>query len=173
MRTRPQGKTQAARRLPALLAGAALAFSFALAGCSAQQGDKAAEQQQDALAGLEVSNARLVLPAVKGRPAAVYFDLAYDGERAFSIRRVDVEGAGSAMLHENVEQNGVMKMMESLPIPVSKGARISFVPGGRHVMVFDLSPDIAPGDKVSVTLTVSGGDSFSFPAKVHPAGEDR
>ena len=40
-------------------------------------------------------------------------------------------------------------------------------------MAMNVSPDLEPGDTTEVTLTVSGGDKFSFPAEVRAAGEDR
>lgn len=139
----------------------------------ASQEEEAASASKQGIEGLTVSNARLVLPAVKGNPAAVYFDLAYDGDRALTIRRADVEGAKNAMLHQYGDYQGKLQMMEALPIPITKGTRISFKPGDYHVMAMGLPDTIEPGQKVTVTLTVSGGDQISFPAVVKAAGDER
>ena len=81
-----------------------------------------------------VENGRLVLAPVAGNPAAVYFDLTYDGERALTIRRADVAGAESAMLHDYGEYDGKVQMLEALPIGITKGDKIKFEPGNKHVM---------------------------------------
>lgn len=149
-----------------------VASSLSLAACG-EQAEPVAETAPEGIPGLTVENARLVLPPVAGNPAAVYFDLAYEGERGLSIRRVDVAQSKEAMLHAYADNNGQMQMGESMPIAITKGSKIAFEPGGYHVMVFELAPEVLAGGKVEVTLTVSGGDKYSFDAEVRAAGDER
>lgn len=159
-------------RKPVILA-AALAFgTLGLAACG-ETAEQPAAEAPEGVAGMTVTDARLVLPAVAGNPAAVYFELAYDGDRSFALSRVDVEGAESAEFHEYGEWSGKMQMMPMLPLPVKKGDKVSFAPGGKHVMAMKLSPEVKEGGTVEVTLTVSGGDKHSFPAEVRAAGSER
>lgn len=151
----------------ALLAGASLAVSA----CGGNEAP--VETEPEGVPGMSVENARMVLAPVAGNPAAVYFDLSYDGDRGLTIRRADVADAESAMLHDYGEYDFKVQMMEALPIGIKKGDKVSFEPGAKHVMAMNVSPDIKPGDTTEVTLTVSGGDKFSFPAEVRAAGEDR
>lgn len=154
--------------------GAALLATSALAVSACGGSEQPVEQNEpEGVPGLSVTNARVVLPPVAGNPAAVYFDLAYDGDRGLTIRRADVAGAESAMLHDYNEHAGQMQMMEALPIGITKGTKISFEPGKAHVMVFGLSPDLAAGDSADVTLTVSGGGTHTFPAEIRSAGDER
>lgn len=151
---------------------AALAMSATLAAC----GEEVAPVEtapEGVIDGMSIENARIVLAPVDGNPAAVYFDLKYEGDRAVSIRRADVEGAESAMLHDYAEYDSEMQMMEALPINISKGTELSFEPGARHVMAFNLSPEITAGGSTEVTLTVSGGQKHTFPAEIRAAGEER
>lgn len=150
----------------------AMGLSMTLAAC----GDEAAPTEAaaaDTIPGVTIENARMVLAPVDGNPAAVYFDFSYDGDRAFSLGRVSVEGAESAMMHQFGEYDFKVQMMEALPIPVTKGTKVEFKPGDYHVMAMGVSPDIKPGDTVEVTLTVSGGAKHKFPAEVRAAGEER
>lgn len=152
----------------------ALAIStIGLTGCGDSGTDTAATAEEGTIPGLSVTNARVVLAPVEGNPAAVYFDLSYDGDRNLAIRRADVEGAGSAMLHEYAEYDMQVQMMEALPVPVTSGSTVSFEPGGLHVMAMDPSPELQPGGTTDVTLTVAGGDSITFPAEIRAAGEER
>jgi copper(I)-binding protein len=123
--------------------------------------------------GITITNARLVLNAVKANPAVVYFDLAYAGEKGLSIRKADVAGAGMTMMHDYVEYDYKMQMTDALPVALTKGTEVSFKPGGLHIMAMEPSPDWAPGGKVKVTLTMSGGTTHVFEADIMAAGSER
>ena len=164
--------TQLSSRSAALGLGIA-ALSLGLAACSesAEPAEETAVEGQ--IPGMTIENARMVLAPVAGNPAAVYFDLSYEGEKGLTIRRADVEQAQSAMLHDYGEYDFKVQMMEALPIPLTKGTQISFEPGAKHVMAFEPSPSLEPGDTAQVTLTVSGGMTHVFDAEVKAAGEER
>lgn len=123
--------------------------------------------------GLTVSNARLMLPPVAGNPAAIYFDLKNEGSRAIAVRRADVADAKSAEMHDMMEYDRAMTMGEMGPTTVPAGETVKFEPGGKHVMVFDLSPEIVAGGTTEMTLTVAGGDKVSFDVPVQAAGAER
>ena len=156
-----------------LLASLALGLgTFALAGCSGAEEETAAPAEAG-IPGMTISNARMVLAPVEGNPAAVYFDLEYDGDRNVALSRASVEGAQSAMFHDYGEYDFKVQMMDMLPLPLKKGDKVSFEPGGKHIMAMDVSPDLKPGGSTDVTVTVSGGKSQTFPAEIRAAGEDR
>ena len=153
----------------AFLTGLALlAMPLALTGCDTQE-EVAAET--DGIPGIEIANARMVLNAVEGNPAAVYFDIAYEGDRNLTIRAADVEGAESAALHSYGEWEGQVQMMDALPVPLKTGETVSFKPGDLHVMAMNPSSALQPGRTAEVTLTVAGGDKISFPATIQAAGD--
>ncbi|KWV96003.1 copper chaperone PCu(A)C [Erythrobacter sp. AP23] len=150
----------------------ALAFTtVALAGCSGEAEEAAAPAAEDVT--LEVSNARLMLPAVSGRPGAIYFDVENTGEKNYAIRRADVEGASNAELHGSMEMDGQMMMDSVGQILVNAGESESLEPGGFHVMVFDLDPALEAGGSTEMTLTVVGGKTKTFPVEIRAAGDER
>lgn len=144
-----------------------------LTACSDGAEAPAEEIAPEGIAGLEISNARMMLPPVSGNPAAIYFDLAYDGERNIAIRNADVAGAGSAQLHDMMEYDFEMTMGEMPPLMLQPGDSVSFEPGGKHVMAFDLDPSLAAGGTTEVTLIVAGGDKQSFEVPIRAAGDER
>ena len=150
---------------------AAAALAFALTACS--QSDEGAKQADENPTGLVVSNARLMLPPVAGNPAAVYFDLKNEGTRAVAVRRADVEGAKSASMHDMMEYNREMTMADMGPTTVKQGETLKFEPGGKHVMAFDLSPELKAGGKTEMTLTIAGGDKVSVEVPIQAAGAER
>ena len=148
----------------------AAAATLALLACSSQETTPAADENPS---GLTISNARLILPAVAGNPAAVYFDLKNEGKRSVAVRRADVADAKSASLHDMMEFNRQMTMAEMGPLTIPQGETVKFEPGGKHVMAFDLSPELKAGAKTELTLTVAGGDKASFEVPVMAADAER
>ena len=142
-----------------------------MAGCSGEAEEAAAPAAEDVT--LEVSNARLMLPAVSGRPGAIYFDVENTGEKNYAIRRADVEGASNAELHGSMEMDGQMMMDSVGQILVNAGESESLEPGGFHVMVFDLDPALEAGGSTDMTLTVVGGKTKTFPVEIRAAGDER
>lgn len=166
-----EGSVRGLRR-GALAAGAAMAM-LGLAACGGEAEAPATEAAAGQVPGMTISNARLVLAPVAGNPAAAYFDLDYQGDQGLTIRKADVEGAGMSMMHEYGEWDGKVQMMEALPISLTKGKKVEFEPGALHVMAMEPPAALKPGDKVKVTLTMSGGTTQVFEAEVRAAGEER
>jgi len=151
-----------------LLAGAPLA----LAACSEAEAP-AEPADANTIAGLTVTDARMMLPPVAGNPAAVYFTIKNDGEKNIALRSAGVEGAGSAQLHDMMEYDFEMTMGEMPPLMLQPGDSAVFEPGGKHVMVYDLGPQLVEGGTAEVTLTAAGGRNHTFQAPIQAAGEDR
>ena len=149
------------------------AAPIALTACSETADAPAAPADGNNIAGVEVTDARLVLPPVSGNPAAIYFTLANRGERSVTIRNAEVAGAARAEMHETIMQGDKMVMGEGHPFTLQAGESIEFAPGGRHVMVFDLDEAIAAGTATEVTLVAAGGKRHSFEVTAQPAGDDR
>lgn len=152
----------------AVLAAAALS----LAACS-NEAENAAPVAETNPTGLTITNARLMLPPVTGNPAAIYFDLENEGSRAVAVRRADVADAGSAAIHNTMESNGQMSMGEMGPLAIPAGETVKFEPGGKHIMVYELSREVTAGGTTELTLTIAGGDKVSVAVPVQAAGADR
>ena len=149
-----------------LLGAAALALTLAagLAGCG--ETPVAEDAGPKAPDGIAVSGGRMMLPAVKGNPAAVYFEVANTGTDNKMIRAASVEGAKSTMLHTG-------DMQETLQVMVGPGETVKFETGGLHAMAMDVADTLVPGGTTQVTLTFVGGAKVSFPAEIRAAGDSR
>ena len=149
--------------------GIALALGMAAVGLTAcGQGGEAAPEA--ASSGIAVTDGRMVLNAVSGNPAAVYFNLANNTDSAITIRGASVANAESAMLHSYQEWDRQMIMGEMAPLAVPAGGTTTFAPGGQHVMVMGVSPQLQAGGTTEVTLKLLGGGTHSFPVNILPAG---
>lgn len=146
---------------------------LALTACSEGGDAPAAESEAAESSGLTITNGRMMLPPVAGNPAAVYFDIAYEGEGETTIASAYVAGADRAELHDMSGSSGAMVMGQMAPLALQPGERASFEPGGKHVMAFDLSPELAAGGTTEVTLTLASGDKQSFAVTIQSAGDAR
>lgn len=158
----------------AILAPMLLAMAtMGLTSCGGAEEAPEAPAAADTIAGVEVSDARFVLPPVSGNPGAVYFNLANNGERSVTIRNAKVAGAERAEIHETIMQGEEMVMGEGHPFTIQPGGSAELAPGGRHVMVFGLGSEIAEGSTAEVTLIAAGGKRHTFEVPVQAAGDDR
>ena len=145
----------------------ALALALAALGPAACGGtDSPVDADETAPAGIAVTNAQLMLPAVAGNPGAVYFDVANTSDRNMVIRAVSVVGAGSAEMH-------TAEMQEMTQVMVPPGETVKFETGKQHVMAMDLADTVTAGSKADVTVTFVGGDEVTVAAEVHAAGDAR
>ena len=134
---------------------------------------ESAKSSAEAIKGIEISDARLMLAPVAGNPAAIYFTLKNNGDSNIAFRSAEVDKAARAEIHDMMEMSGNMEMGEAPPVMVESAGEIAFEPGGKHIMVFDLPADFGPGDSAKVTLIAAGNHRHSFEVTARAAGDDR
>ncbi len=159
--------------LRSVCAPAALALVLGLAACGSEPSADTpveASSAPEAKPGLALTAGRLVLPAVKGNPAAAYFTLANSAEKPATLAAVDVAGAGMAMFHETVTKDGRSTMGELASREVKPGETLVFAPGGKHVMVMDVPAGWKPGASAEMTLIFADGDKLSAPLAIEAPG---
>lgn len=85
--------------------------------------------------------------------AAAYFELYNGGAEPDRLIGAKTPVAGKAEIHEHAHVGGVMRMREvNGGVPLAGGERVSFQPGGYHVMLFELPRQLAEGEHFSLTL---------------------
>ena len=119
-----------------------------------------------------ISDPRLVLAPVSGNPAALYFELGFEGEGSLTLTGADIAQAGATMLHDVERKDGQMKMTPLGPVTLTDGEKVSFAPGGKHVMAMQLDEAVAAGDSVDVTLSYEDGSESKFSAEVQAFGQE-
>lgn len=111
------------------------------------------------------------LPAVSGQPGAAYFTV-QGGKQADTLVAVAAPFALRAEMHESMKgDHGMMSMAPVKDIAVPAGGAVAFAPGGRHVMLFSVGPNVKPGDTVPLILSFASGKKIEAPAKVVGAGD--
>jgi copper(I)-binding protein len=151
-------------RLPSLVAS--LAAITLIAGCSGGQKNEAGAGS--AAESVRILEPRLVLPLVKDNPGAVYFNLVNESDSPQKIEAVEVVGTEMSMIHDTVDSGGhsSMQMVHDVTIP-ARGS-MPFVPGGRHVMVTGIKPEMKPGTNATLKISFDGGKATTIDIPVLP-----
>ncbi len=119
-----------------------------------------------------VENALVRLSAVPGNPAAAYFTL-NAGPVDDRLMSVSTPLAIRSEMHDMQVAGGMMKMTPlSDGVAVKAGSTLNFATGGKHVMLFDVSPKATAGTKMSLTLTFASGATLETQADVKAAGQE-
>lgn len=107
---------------------------------------------------------RLVMPSL---PAAGYFILSNSGATEKTLIGAASPACGMLMLHRSVDQGGQERMVEVANVPVPAQGKVSFMPGGYHLMCMSPAAAMRPGQSVPVTLRFAGGEllTASFPVR--------
>lgn len=141
-----------------LLAPALAVSLLLLAGCSEGTGDVVVSKST--AEGLQVTEPRLVLPIVKDSPGAVYFTLVNSSAKPRKILSIEVSGGDMAMIHDTVDKGGHSSMIMAHDVVVAADSTMAFAPGGRHVMVTGLKPDLKPGVDTELKINFDNGDAL-------------
>jgi copper(I)-binding protein len=111
-----------------------------------------------------LTNVRVTLPVVPGRPAAGYFVLSA-GTTPVELLRV-TSAAKRTELHAMNMTGGVMRMDALTSVRVAPGHVVRFAPGGAHLMLFDLPANIRPGATLPITFIFADGTRVRVAATV-------
>jgi hypothetical protein len=115
---------------------------------------------------VEIEEAWFQLPIVEGRPGAAYFTLraSADGVR---LKRV------KAGLARKVELHGPgMRRLEPADLAF-QDRRLSFAPGGKHVMLLDMPADLIPCESHELVLHFEGAPMIVEPVLTRKIGDER
>ena len=116
-------------------------------------------------------SATIRLAAVPGRPAAGYLSLIVRGDRG-ALLSVASPQAGRIEMHETMSSGNMTSMRPLERIPVRDGETLSFTPGGRHLMLFDLDRRVPAGGRVTLVFNFERGGAETLSAAVVPTGGD-
>jgi len=146
------------RRLAALLV---LSLALVLAACSPGGGSTASG------GGIVTVSDAWVRAAAKGRTTAAYLQIVNGRLSDDTLVGVSTDAAGKASLHETTTDDSGMTGMQPMDgIKVPAGKTVMLEPGGFHVMLENLTADLAAGSQVRLVLTFEQGGPLNVTAEV-------
>ncbi|MDZ7629872.1 MAG: copper chaperone PCu(A)C [Gemmatimonadaceae bacterium] len=103
-------------------------------------------------AGTDPLGAPRMRPAEQGASSAVYFMLRNPGPDTLVLHAVEIDVAGSVMIHRSVESNGMSSMVHVDSVIVPPHDSVPFAERGLHIMASDLHSALLVGDTVVARL---------------------
>ena len=110
------------------------------------------------------------LPLAPGRPGVAYLSLRAQGDRG-ALVSVTSPRIGRIEMHETMSSGSMSSMRPLQRIPIRDGEEIAFVPGGRHLMLFDMDPGLRPGDTLTLSFSFERGAPERLRATVVAAND--
>lgn len=110
---------------------------------------------------IEVGDAWVRLPAAAGRPGSGYFTLT-GGAQGTTLISVRSDLAIRTEMHETMKvagpgNAGAMTMRPLAAVPLAAQGEVRFAPGGRHLMLYGVSPSLKPGGTTILTFAFADG----------------
>jgi hypothetical protein len=99
---------------------------------------------------IAVKDAKIVVTGIG--PGAGYMTFINRSKKADKLVGAKSASASKVMIHETVEEDGVLKMRHAKTFDVPASGKLVLKPGGRHLMLMGLGPKIKPGTKLVLEL---------------------
>jgi hypothetical protein len=98
---------------------------------------------------------------IASRPAAGYFTLSNKTDKKQILVSAASPACGMLMLHQSLHKNGQEHMVMVKSIPVPAHGKVTFAPGGYHLMCMSPTKDVVKGHSIPVTLRFAGNASLT------------
>lgn len=96
-----------------------------------------------------------------GPNTAAYLTITNPSKTEDKLKQVTCDYATSVELHNNIEENGVMKMHPVKFIDIGADP-VELKPGGLHIMLMGLKPSFQGKDKIPLTLVFEKAGSVTM-----------
>jgi copper(I)-binding protein len=130
---------------------------------------QAADQVKGTAAGeVMISNPYARAATQTQKSSAVYMSIMNNGKTGHAIVRAKGDVSKVVELHTHIEEGGMSRMRPVDKIELAPGAATELKPGGLHIMLIDLTRNLAEGDKVQLELEFEDGSKATVAAPVRP-----
>lgn len=96
-------------------------------------------------------------PAVQGSIGAGFMTLTNPDAKPDALVAVQSPAAREVQIHQSSMTNGIAAMKKLDRVALPAGRRVTFAPGGYHLMLMGLTQALKAGDTVPATLTFASG----------------
>ena len=121
---------------------------------------------------LRVEDAWVRFSPVRENPSAAYFTI-HGGPQDVSLIGVSTEVAIRSEMHETMSgMSGMASMKPVTNVQVPAGSEVKFEPGGKHLMLWNINPGLAPPKRIVLTFAFSNGEKLQANAPLVAAGQE-
>lgn len=115
---------------------------------------------------LEITEPWVAMPLPGVSVTATYLKVKNTSKKDIDLIAVSSPSFKDAEMHKTIKENGMGKMIKQDNVLVKAGSHLEFVPGGLHLMMFDLKTKLKLGDMVEINLKTRDQKTITFQAKV-------
>jgi len=108
-------------------------------------------------ASLQLTQGEIRVPMPGRTVTAGYFTLQNTTNETVELVAASSPAFSQIELHQHIEQEGMMRMVEVESIELAAGATVIFQPGGLHLMLFEPLQPLNAGDTLPLTLHFADG----------------
>jgi copper(I)-binding protein len=90
---------------------------------------------------------------------AGYATIRNEGDASLTLTGADSADFSSVSIHESAIKNGVEHMHPLGRLDIVPGARVEFLPAGKHFMLMRPTRALKSGDKVKIHIATESGES--------------
>jgi copper(I)-binding protein len=101
---------------------------------------------------------------------AVYFTISNGSGEPDRLTGASSPASDTAELHTHIEEDGVLKMRPVEDVEIPAKGRVTFKPGGLHVMLLGLKAPLKEGKTVPLSLTFEKSGTIEIEAPILPVG---
>lgn len=96
--------------------------------------------------------------------SAVFFELENKGDKDLLLTsaKISQEIAQEAQIHTHKHEDGMMKMMRIAHLKIPAHSKISFAPGGNHIMLLNLTKPLKVGEQIELSLGFDDNSSIEL-----------
>ena len=98
--------------------------------------------------------------------SAAYFTLQNNTELPVTVIEVSTAIAEKAAMHDVEIKNSMVRMVHLPKLTIPAGGKVVFAPGGKHLMLINLTKKIEPNQEVIVIFKLDNGDKISSKMQV-------
>ena len=121
---------------------------------------------------LEIENAWIRQMPPGSGVSALYFEINNRGSEPDKLLSVNSPVSDKAEIHSTVfsNDNGTAKMVKLQDVAIPAGEKISFSPGGIHIMLINIKGDLISGHEYDINAEFENSGTRTFKAKVRGMG---
>ena len=112
-------------------------------------------------------------PAAAGTVGAGFMVVSNPDRKGDALVAVESPGATRVEIHRSAMTNGVASMQKLQRLDLPAGAKVTFAPGGAHLMFIGLKSALKVGDSLPATLVFASGARVkaTFKVTLAPPGD--
>ena len=104
-----------------------------------------------------VSDVRILAPMPGTNMGVAYMSISNQGRETITVDSVSSPQFDTVEMHETTIIDGVSRMRRLDQVQIRSGETAIFESGGKHLMLFDATPDTVPGSPITLEIDHDSG----------------